>query len=279
MMTKSMRDWSRVAIMVLSIAGAAGSRAQSVWDGDVDGDWGNANNWAGNVLPAFGTDAIIEFHAAGATNLETFLGAARTLGTLNFNADVDTLTRIRLYSNDTGSGGANRAMNFAVSSGTAAINVAAGASGEIVLGVSGGNINLNSDLVLTHNGSGEFTISRVLQSTGAFTQEGAGTLVLSQANTFSGGFTLNSGWVRAGNNSAFGSGTLTLNGGKLSSGTAARTLANAFTLGGNLTLGDATYSGALTFGGAGTLTGNRTVTRMSQRRSAAPSATAAATTC
>jgi autotransporter-associated beta strand protein len=117
--------------------------------------------------------------------------------------------------------------------------------------------------LLTIDGTGDINLAGVISSTTAgngIVKNGAGVLVLSAANTFNGGVTLNDGWIRAGNNSALGTGTLTVNGGKLSSGTAVRSLANTYILGGDLVLGDATYNGALTLAGAGTLTGNRTLT-------------------
>jgi fibronectin-binding autotransporter adhesin len=108
--------------------------------------------------------------------------------------------------------------------------------------------------------SAEFSNSAknyTLQSTGGFGITGAATLfkagtgilTISNANTFTGVTTLLAGTTRIGNDSSLGSGGLTLNGGTLSSdSSSARTLANAsFTIGGDLTLGDAVNSGAITF--------------------------------
>ena len=76
--------------------------------------------------------------------------------------------------------------------------------------------------------------------------------------TYSGGTTLTAGTLQIGaasagavgaiTSSAIGTGGLALNGGTLSSdATAARTILNAITIGGDVTLGDATKTGALTF--------------------------------
>jgi len=71
-------------------------------------------------------------------------------------------------------------------------------------------------------------------------KSGTGTLTLSAANSYSGGTTLAAGTLRAGNNAAFGTGTLTLNGGTLASDSATtRTITNAITLGGNVSLTEA----------------------------------------
>jgi len=107
------------------------------------------------------------------------------------------------------------------------------------------------------------------------TKTGNGTQTLTGANTFSGGTTLNVGNLQIGVNSsglvgavtsgAVGTGTLTLNGGTLSSATTTgRTLLNAVTIGGNVTLGDATNTGTLIFSAGVDLGGNgRTLTTAS----------------
>lgn len=91
-----------------------------------------------------------------------------------------------------------------------------------------------------------------------FIKNGAGTWSLS-GGTYAGGFTLNAGTLAVGGVNAMGSGgALTLNAGTVrSSGTAARDLSGKYpsgiTLGGNVTLGDATSNGALTITNALTL--------------------------
>jgi uncharacterized repeat protein (TIGR01451 family) len=103
------------------------------------------------------------------------------------------------------------------------------------------------------------TISGVVGESGGswqLSKNGSGALVLTGANTYSGGTALLAGPLTVGNNSALGSGTLTVTVGVLSATGAAVTLANAVTLGGNLTVGGTL---ALTFSGAVTLTGNRTL--------------------
>jgi autotransporter-associated beta strand protein len=107
------------------------------------------------------------------------------------------------------------------------------------------------------------------------TKAGASTLTLSGANTYSGATTISAGTLQlAGGNvgsvgsitsSPIGTSTLNLNGGTLSSSnTTARTILNATSIGGNITLGDATNTGALTFDAATTISGaTRTLTTAS----------------
>jgi len=114
----------------------------------------------------------------------------------------------------------------------------------------------NSSLVFNRFGSSSY--GGVISGPGNVTKSGEGIQALSGVNTYSGGTTLTAGTLQIGVNSsglvgavtngAVGTGTLTLNGGTLSSATTTgRTLLNAVTIGGNVTLGDATNTGTLTF--------------------------------
>lgn len=145
--------------------------------------------------------------------------------------------------------------------------------------VFGGNVTLGDATntgALTLDGSGTGTAMRTLtvvsdvglsgQLSGALgiTKAGSGVLTISNAaNGYTGGTTLNAGRIRVGSNSALGgaAGTVTLFSGALSSdGVTARSLANNFSVTGNVTLGDAADTGELTLTGNTLLTGNRTVT-------------------
>ena len=101
------------------------------------------------------------------------------------------------------------------------------------------------------------TLALVINTTG-------GNTTLSSANTFSGGVTLNQGNLVLVNDAAAGTGTLALNGGKLAT-PGARTYANAVTIGGDVTFGDASPNNAAqTLNGTVNLTGGtRTLTTAS----------------
>jgi autotransporter-associated beta strand protein len=117
------------------------------------------------------------------------------------------------------------------------------------------------------------TNTAILAGAAGATKTTGGTVLLSRASTYSGGTTLTAGTLQidvtsagvvgAITSSAIGTGSLTLNGGTISSATAAnnRTILNALTIGGNVTLGDATNTGTVIFSADASLTtGTRTLT-------------------
>lgn len=132
--------------------------------------------------------------------------------------------------------------------------------------------------ILTLGGSGSYSYgdgtdanSGVVTGAISVVKSGSGTQTFGDANTYTGSTTISNGIFQLGSasvgtvgaitSSAVGTGTLTISGGTLSSnGSTARTILNAYTLGGDATLGNATNSGTLTLSAAGTLTGNRTLT-------------------
>jgi trimeric autotransporter adhesin len=117
--------------------------------------------------------------------------------------------------------------------------------------------------------------SAVLAGTAGATKTTAGTVTLNKANTYSGGTTLSAGTLQLGvasvgsvgaiTSSSIGTDSLALNGGTLSSDSNAnRTILNAVTVGGNVTLGDAANNGKLTFSADVDLVGSaRTLTTAS----------------
>ena len=142
--------------------------------------------------------------------------------------------------------------------------------------LTGGNI-IGGDATSTLTATTTFdlqsgTNTAILAGTGNATKSTSGTILLSKANTYSGGTTLTAGTLQIGvasagavgaiTSSAIGTGGLALNGGTLSSGsTTARTILNAITIGGDVTLGDATNTGALSFSADANLGGaTRTLT-------------------
>jgi uncharacterized repeat protein (TIGR02543 family) len=154
--------------------------------------------------------------------------------------------------------------------------------GSLTSGLGGGSIRNNgvlSNATLTISGSTSPAAFGLViadgTSTTALTRAGTGTLTLSGANTYSGATTVSAGTLQlAGVNvgsvgsitsSPIGKGTLNLNGGTLSSnGILPRTVLNATSIGGDITLGDATNTGVLTFSAATTISGaTRTLTTAS----------------
>lgn len=109
--------------------------------------------------------------------------------------------------------------------------------------------------------NGRLIINCVVAGTVNWQKRGSSILRLAAANTFSGGMTITDGTVEIANASALGTGTVTMTGGKLSSSsTTGYGLANALTLNGTMTLGDATNNGVNTFSGTLTVSGASTLT-------------------
>ena len=124
-------------------------------------------------------------------------------------------------------------------------------------GSSGGEISLGSATLTLSSG----TFAGLISGSGSLVKTSAGTLSLTHGNTYGGGTTLGAGTLQVGFDTALGSGPLTVTGGTLVPLGSARTLANALTLDGDLTL--ATSGGspyAVSFTGATTLTRDVTLT-------------------
>ena len=250
----------------LVVASAAHAQSTYTWDGGstTTAVWGNAANWVGDPTPSFVAGTTVNFYAPGAARLYNYIHTVRTIGTLNFTADADADVSIRLSSE---TGGNARVLTFDVASGSAAINVDVGATGNHTVGVANGSMMLNDNLIITHNGSGNLTLDRDIADDNdarSITKEGSGTLTLTpnSGNTFGGGFTLNAGRVRIGGGALGNAGIATLNGGTLSTaGSGNRNVNLNYVIGGNVTLGNAVDNGNLTFAGTGDLgSANRTLT-------------------
>jgi autotransporter-associated beta strand protein len=164
-------------------------------------------------------------------------------GLLNTNSNSDTIAALSLSSSSVTTGAGTLTVTGNVTdSGASTI------SGKLALGGTSQTFQVNSGATLTVTAS---------ISGGRLTKNGSGTLVLSSSNSYTGGTTLIAGPLTVGSGSALGSGVLTLQGGTLSASGAARSLANAVTLAGNVTIGGGF---ALTLSGPVTLTGSRTLT-------------------
>ena len=129
--------------------------------------------------------------------------------------------------------------------------------------LTGGNIIGNNGTTSVLTATTAFDLqsganTAILAGTAGATKTTGGTVSLGRASTYSGGTTLTAGTLQidvasvgtvgAITSSAIGTGSLALNGGQLSSaGANNRTILNAVTIGGNVTLGDATNTGTVIF--------------------------------
>ena len=245
-------------IATVALLPSFGLAGDFIWDGGgPDGSWIIGTNWVGDPAgtPSMGIGSIQSFYATGTTNLATFLGGSRVMGTLNFNAEADSDISIRFA--ELATGGLTRTLTFDVTTGNAALNVDPDATGNFTLGVSDspGNISLSDNLVITHNGTGNLTINRPVGLTIpstllSVTKDGTGTLTLASSNTFDGGFLLSAGTLNITDVNAVGkaAGALTINGGAIDN-----TLLPAAAL--NLGARPLTINGDFTFKGSSGNTG------------------------
>jgi autotransporter-associated beta strand protein len=215
------------------------------WDGSSSGWWNTAANWTPASIPS-ALDATVTIGSIVTGQTTIGLRGTRTVGTLNFQGSQN-------FTISSGSG-ATRNLWFDVSSGTAAINISDSTISQIDSTV---RLALYDNTIISHTGTGLFTISGVISESGGArslthtSSTGTGTTLLSGANTFGGGLAVNSGTVQFGSNTAAGTGTLTLSGGAIEAFGAARALSNAVTVAGDFTVGGAqalTLSGAMNLG-------------------------------
>jgi autotransporter-associated beta strand protein len=177
--------------------------AQSSWDGGstTSSSWGNATNWVGNVVPTFNSSANLLFN--NLTRPDNDLGGSRTVGSINYgaNMDGDFVSNFRSFN-----GGTATSLTLQAASGNASIMVDADATGNLNLGwngigTAGGALILGSNLDIIHNGSGNLIFSRQITGTNGFTKTGTGTMIVANFNTnsFTGAANFNGGRAIFGN--------------------------------------------------------------------------------
>jgi autotransporter-associated beta strand protein len=223
------------------------------WDGGgTNGNWGNAANWSGNVVPAFNTNAVMTWSASPQT--DTFLGATRTNAGLIFGADIQTNVSIRTTTTAEGSSAADLVLQS--SNGLATVNIASNATGNITIGVagSGGRVVLGSSLAVTNDGLGLLTFGvEVAEATAgrSLTKAGTGTLVLAATNTYSGATLVEAGTLIVTGSIATNSAVTVENSAILSgTGSVGSTVLNAgATIAPGLSPGTLTINGDLTWNG------------------------------
>lgn len=214
-----------------------------------------SNNYTGSLIAAAG---ILR---AGATNAFSTTGdiGASGSGTLDLNGFDVTVNNIRFITNAAGetssivTGNNTLTLNGGMNQFDSSAPGSRLISGKLKLGV--------GNHAISGAGGAALTISALISGTDVTSalSNSSQIVILSNANTYQGGTNVNGGTFRVGINSAgtapsvtsgaFGTGTLTLTSGTVSSdGTTARTVGNAITFAGGITLGDATNTGKLTFG-------------------------------
>jgi autotransporter-associated beta strand protein len=239
-----------------SLAGTVGANKTTA--GTVTFTGGNANTYTGLTTVSAGTLVLNRTDNVNALAGDVLVNGTGTL----------SITKVDQIKNTA---------NVEVAAGTLAIS----GNAETVNGVklTGGAITgSGSSSILTSTTAFDFqsgSSTAVLAGTAGATKTTGGTVSLGRLSTYSGGTTLTAGTLQidvasvgtvgAITGSAIGTGSLALNGGTLSSaGANNRTILNALTIGGNVTLGDATNTGTITLSADANLTGDtRTLTTAS----------------
>ena len=268
--------------------------ADGTWTGGTSVTWATGTNWSGGTAPgstAANAD-IVTFNSSAYSFAPTAV-SNYFVGGLSFGAsNTGSLTLTSATNNNrlnvgssgiqmtSGSGavtfGAASSQGINVTSNQSWTNNSASlltvnrvavddlaATGTYTVTINGsgtGGVTVPSNVAdLNNSADASRKLAVIINSTGGATN-------FANSSTYSGGTTLTAGILQVGGasagtsgaptSSALGTGSLALNGGTLSSGSASnRTVFNPTTIGGNVTLGDATNNGVLTFDTAVGLTG------------------------
>jgi autotransporter-associated beta strand protein len=207
-----LRYLSATALAAVFLATSPLQAATFTWDGgDPTGNsWGTANNWTPDGAPTFNNTADLIFD--NLTRPDHYLGNPRTVRSITYGANIDGAFNTN-FLNFNGGTAAALTMDTDVVGGNATITINADATGNISMGwnglggVGGGALALADNLVVTHNGSGEFLINRQITGSGfGFTKNGTGTMRVASgnANTFSGAVNVDAGRLIMASTSAAG---------------------------------------------------------------------------
>jgi autotransporter-associated beta strand protein len=265
--------YAQLACVVALCSHAFGGTA--VWNGSVDAQWSDVNNWNGPPAAVPGTGDTATFNGAGNGNTTIDLGLGITLKTLLFDtADA---------AGHTLGAGAPGSQTLALDAG-AALTVNGDVTNDQAVAAA---VTLNGGMTVTVNpagGSGRLALAGPVSGVGSLTKLGLGLLLLEGDNRFSGGSTLGTGvtnnstndtasansggFVHIGQSSAFGTGKITAKGAQLRALAPDLVITNeieitngAFRFGGT---NDLRFTGPMTIVGGnreiGNYSGNRTLT-------------------
>ena len=257
--------WCLFALALAIGSRSATAQTSSTWTNtsSASAGWQSSGNW-NNGVPSGAGDAASIIADIAAPQTITLDGAV-TLGSLTIGdptASGASSYTINAGTYTSGSSTLPGTLTFDVSSGAASLSQTTTSATNWITA----NVVLADPLTITNAATtAALTLSGTISGSGGITKTGTGPLVLTGANTFTGGVNLSAGSLRVGNNAALGTGTATIGNATvlMPNSTASRTLANALSLSGSFTLGDATNSGALNLTGAATLTGNTQITNAS----------------
>lgn len=190
--TGNARSNQEIQNLIVTESGASGN----IWNGQSasTSSWGDEDNWV-DGLPAFDGQTDLVFTAEGAHRLENYLGADRSIRSLEFNGATPGDITLRTTASADGNDGVN--LNFLADGDGSSIFVREAMTGDITIGGDGGgSLTFNTNMLISNSGSGILTIDQPIQGAVGFTNSGSGTLVLAAENTFTGNITLMDGTVR-----------------------------------------------------------------------------------
>jgi fibronectin-binding autotransporter adhesin len=153
----------------------------------------------------------------GAARSLTFLAGTRIVNSITFQSGSG-MANISLGDKGSSSVAGAVAYNLQFRSGNSGITIDSGNSTNINIGTGGltgnpfGNVVLQSNLSVAHNGSGTLTINRPITGAFAVAKSGTGTMVLSGSNEFTAGLTISAGRLNANSASALGSNSVAMTG-------------------------------------------------------------------
>ncbi|MDF7807254.1 Ig domain-containing protein [Pontiellaceae bacterium B12219] len=192
----------RILCLLGLVALAAGNVCAAVytWTGGAStggangiGDWNNGGNWAeGSEGVAPGFDHTSDVKIAGALNPDQYIRTHQTIRSLRFTSSNagDTAIGLRAANN------ADRDLTFAADAGNSSLTVDAAVIGNKTIGANlagtatDGEVVLESDLDIVHNGSGDLTFVCEIRGSGDVSLTGSGTTVFSGTNTYTGNTTV-----------------------------------------------------------------------------------------
>jgi autotransporter-associated beta strand protein len=205
--------------------------------------WGTSTNWSPQTVPN-ATDAIVNITSDITSDRTVTVnsGITYSLGTLNIGDPSDTFTL---------GGTTPGTLNFNVTSGSAAINMATNADNQTISAPitlqdnliitndqSSGTLTISSTIntngyLITVQGTGNVTLSGVISGSGSITKTGSGRLTLSGANTYTGATTINAGTLRISADNNLGAAPGTATAGRLVLGGGTLAVTTGFTLSAN----------------------------------------------
>ncbi len=243
------KKYCLVAVVTL-VAALNSYAANSSWNADAAGNWSDSTKWTAGIPTSAGDVANLTFDIT-ANRTVTIDTTSRTVGVLNIGDPALGYFAYTLAA----SGGATLTFNNNGSGALLAKPTAADTALDVISApiTLADNLTIDTAVTGTGNSGNSVQFNGVISESGSrsLTKNGVGGVYLTTANTYSGGTILNAGEIQFSSSLALGTGPLIINGGSLVARTAARTLTNSMTVG-----GDFTFNGANAGGNSLTLTGN-----------------------